>query len=801
MIELVKVELQNFRSFGNATFTPLGIGQGLTAINGANGMGKSSIVHAIVWAMYGVTPDGVRVGALRRQGSEGEGDVEVKVTFTHAGQTVEIVRALRGKNDTTIASITLDGVEQTNVSSRTASNWITQHIGLDAEAFLTAFVVRQKELDNLVKARPAERRKIIERLAGIERMSKGLELARGEARDAQRLFDSLPESSDPEDLKKEVVDQTSVLAEYEAKLEQAKSAAVKAQELKDDLSDKLDNTRALEADKQTTQHSIDLLDNRLDDMIGQIQQLESRAVATGNEDEVQQELSQVADKKAKAIEQLKASREIQGNIATAETSLQELHKQEGFWRNKVKESEQSILEAHMYASELSGTVTKSTVEKAKQELAEAVSHKGALDNESQRVAKALQTLEEHKHEKLDSKCPTCEQQLTDPDILITSLKSALENNSKLVKDNEETLEKLTLRVDNMQNQLTEVDNATQRAERLEETLQSEKMQLNEVSTNVAEQQTRLEELKEEFKATPSPESLEDEIENLSDNEHKLNKTLEQIQDAKAATEELEDLLAVKSARQAERQVLVEQLQAMPDNALSVDELQEQLTSSSNQAYEAQAEVQKIEFAIANLKTEINRLEESVSAAEKQQEAKQAAAKDLEIKTAAAQSLADFRTDRLARLTPELSEVATDFVARMTEGKYTSVILDDEFTPVLTDSEGQERPVAWLSGGEESAVALALRVAIGEVLAGQRGGLLVLDEVLTAQDPGRRQATMNAVKALPRQIVTINHVSEATDMVDLVANIVSTDGNGSTIEEWAPDSLVGSLDSVGAEDEQ
>ena len=69
MLELVNVELTNFRSFANANFSPLGMGQGMTAINGANGSGKSSLTHGIVWALYGITPDGVPVKALRKQGS------------------------------------------------------------------------------------------------------------------------------------------------------------------------------------------------------------------------------------------------------------------------------------------------------------------------------------------------------------------------------------------------------------------------------------------------------------------------------------------------------------------------------------------------------------------------------------------------------------------------------------------------------------------------------------------------------------------------------------------------------------
>ena len=154
---------------------------------------------------------------------------------------------------------------------------------------------------------------------------------------------------------------------------------------------------------------------------------------------------------------------------------------------------------------------------------------------------------------------------------------------------------------------------------------------------------------------------------------------------------------------------------------------------------------------------------------------------LEQKTAVREALDFFRKDRIASLAPELSEIATDLIAKMTDGKFVAVELDEEFTPVITDAQGRMRPAAWLSGGEESAVALALRLAIGEVIAGSKGGLLWMDEPQTAMDAQRRPAMMSVIRDLPgRQVILISHVTEATDMVDLVLEVVPNDEDGSTI---------------------
>lgn len=795
MIELVKVELKNFRSFGSAVFTPLNIGQGLTAINGPNGMGKSSIVHAIVWAMYGVTPDGVRVGALRRQGSEGDGDVEVKVTFTYDGQEIIVTRALRGKNDTTIASIELDGVEQTNVSSRTASQWITRHIGLDAEAFLIAFVVRQKELDNLVKARPAERRKIIERLAGIERMSKGLELARSQAREAQKTFDGLPEAVNPSDLSSILEEQNNKLSRSEEKLLKAREEVVKAESHKQEVANKIAQSRKNSEERQTAQHAIDLLDARLEDLEQQVVSLEKKSSYKGDLDSAKSELAEVLEEQASIKTSQESIRELNEALSNAEALLAQAREQEEFWLGRVGNTRKSIAESNTKIEDLESTTQSQTQDEIIGLIDEQQNRKGALEGEIARIEKALEALNEHHHEDSKAKCPTCEQTLKDPEVLVSSLNKSSTSSQGELSETLSKLEELNTSAENIRNHYQRITSEKERLAGLEKALEDEEKQLSTASQAVSEQEDKISNIKASFAELPLPEELNERLNTLESRMTTLKQESEKIEAANSAAEELEDLMAVRVQREQERLAIEKQLNNLPSDDTSLEQREKDLEAANNQLFNSQALVQQLEYSIATLESEIARSEDNLSEAQKQKDIREAAAKDLEIKTAAAQSLADFRTDRLARLTPELSEVATDFVARMTDGKYTSVMLDDEFTPVLTDKDGQERPVAWLSGGEESAVALALRVAIGEVLAGQRGGLLILDEVLTAQDPSRRQATMNAIKALPRQIVTINHVSEATDMVDLVANIVATEDMGSAIEEWAPDSLAGSLDDL------
>jgi len=789
MLELVNVELTNFRSFANATFSPLGMGQGMTAINGANGSGKSSITHAICFALYGITPDGVPVKALRKQGSEGE--VRATVTFRHNGDTIIVSRALRGRNDSTIASITLNGIEETSVSTRTATAWVVNRLGLDAEAFLTAFVVRQKELDNLVKARPAERRKIIERLAGIERMSLALELARSNAKQAQRVLEALPESEDPEIVKEKheqtMLDLESATKRVELVKEEetiVEQAVINAQASLTEGQSAINNSKSAEHKLQLSEQTVLNLKRETEKL-----RLESIGYETLEEVTLVAEQTRVARNKAEMV-----AKEVDSFISKANSDSERLTLAENNCAqfrgliNKYTEIDKDLdIEINSLPEELN-----SLIEALDIEIKELSQNKGAVRGEWDRLTKAITNLKTTSTE--HAECPTCLRVLEDVETLITSLQTSLdrvqqegESISSLLKIKESELTALSKQKTNKTNLINKkASNNTALDSAKEALVQAEKEESR--LADIAE--TSAEEAHEaKVSAKVASESLPD----LILKEKNAQSELRKIENAVKSSEELpmlevdlEHAIRAMGVTQAELDIAQEIL-----SNISLKDLEESLSLTSSDLRNILGKVaqSKADYSLALRSLELSKT--ALEIAEKSATVRKDAMLSWEKQSALATAMDEFRRDRLARLAPELSEVASDLISRMTDGKYTTVELDEDFTPILTDSTGTERPVAWLSGGEESTVALALRVAIGEVLAGQSGGLLILDEVLTAQDTLRRQATMGAIRALPRQIITINHISEATDMVDLVADVIDDGEGGSTIVESSPADSLGS----------
>jgi exonuclease SbcC len=142
----------------------------------------------------------------------------------------------------------------------------------------------------------------------------------------------------------------------------------------------------------------------------------------------------------------------------------------------------------------------------------------------------------------------------------------------------------------------------------------------------------------------------------------------------------------------------------------------------------------------------------------------------------------FRRETIASLTPELSENASELISDITNGAYTEIIVDDDFNISVINSMGDSRSIGELSGGEESAVALSLRLAIGLLITGRSPEFLWMDEVLTAQDADRRSSMLETIRGLPyKQIIMVSHTEDAGDIADLTVTVIPDLKRGSTLE--------------------
>jgi exonuclease SbcC len=170
----LRLRIENFTCFRDPVELSFE-GLNLFAITGPTGAGKSSLLDAMIFALYGRVP---RIGGkgLSELISLGRDRMSVVYDFMLGNRHLRVARATRRK--TGAAQVQLDEVGaggELPVCSgvRETEDKIKQLVGLSYDAFTQAVVLPQGEFANFLRSAPGEQRKILRdllRLQVYERM-------------------------------------------------------------------------------------------------------------------------------------------------------------------------------------------------------------------------------------------------------------------------------------------------------------------------------------------------------------------------------------------------------------------------------------------------------------------------------------------------------------------------------------------------------------------------------------------------------------------------------------------------------
>ena len=173
-MRLISLKASGYRQFLDPI--TLQIPSGLIGICGPNGVGKSKLIEAIGYALYGpasaILPSTDHANDLASQAGKAIPRVELEIEIR--GQHYVICRTTRGKT-----SIQLHGAAS---SIADGASGVTQKViellRLSADAFCGTFVARQNEVAGLQSIDSNRRRRIVNRLIGIEQVEYAIHLAR-----------------------------------------------------------------------------------------------------------------------------------------------------------------------------------------------------------------------------------------------------------------------------------------------------------------------------------------------------------------------------------------------------------------------------------------------------------------------------------------------------------------------------------------------------------------------------------------------------------------------------------------------
>jgi len=163
-MHLNKLVMKNFKKFRHAQIE---FSDGLTGIVGSNGAGKSTIVEAIAWALYGNRASAIKRDFIRNARARESDPVETRLTLSLGKQELVIYRAMKGKGLMAEAFLELDG-QRTATGSKEVDARLEEILNISYQDFMKTFYARQKDLDNLLKEGGMGKREYLLKLLGLE---------------------------------------------------------------------------------------------------------------------------------------------------------------------------------------------------------------------------------------------------------------------------------------------------------------------------------------------------------------------------------------------------------------------------------------------------------------------------------------------------------------------------------------------------------------------------------------------------------------------------------------------------------
>lgn len=756
-IILKRVELSNIRSHKHVVFEPEA--EGITAISGPNGTGKSTIVDSIAWVLYGTKPTGVsKVSAIYREDALFGDDrcfaiVEIEVE----NQYLKVERRMVNKNGAVECEVwekvkAKDGTEKfKQVAGPAVSHaepYIRKRLRMDEKGFLSAILVQQKQVDQLISASPRERAQVIEKLTGISAVTAALVESRQEFNSLKKVasISTVDESAlaqlkmDRDELEVSIEKQTETVGEIRRKVSELKKDGVELRDKVAEESQKREAAEELREEQTVVNTKIESRESELERLTEdrKAQRKKLSLISSGTSlEEIEPKVNALKrDLRAKELQSAKIDSELVKN------------------RRKLQEYSKTIEESDLETSDEVTSSRDSVRLILKNALDEIGSQKANIlsaDSEMKKITKAISVLTGG-----DGTCPTCLQHIDNVSSAVAVLENEITDLNKTKEDSKSKILELQEVETSSRASISEHDlilEAITESETLSTLIEEGSVSFSNLASDIITLESELKALEKVYNAAKRHEDIKNDYDRLLARSKAVSNEIEQLKNRK---DEIEEELTNSGSISAAA-----------------------LTKLRTKLDEARASHTKLMMTLTEGKGELNlsnerllHLHEKIAKAEDEIKKYKDLLKSVEVASASTNLIEEFREERIRTSIPVIEVYASDLLSRFTEGKFTSLKIDGKFNTTVVLANGIERAVGLLSGGELSAASMALRLAISMLLnSGSSTNLIILDEVLVSQDAGRAELILSTVKDVCKgQVVLIAHNDSIDGIADKVVEL-------------------------------
>jgi exonuclease SbcC len=768
---ITMLRLANFRRHAEAELRFDDAGQ-IVLVAGRNGVGKTSLLEAITYALYAEGRHGRRnLDQLLRRGAELEG-MEVEMSFTVGEDRYRVLRRRDGRSSTAVLWANDHPLVE---GQREVTDEITRVLGMDSAGFRLATIAQQKDLDGLASLTPATRTRMVGRLLRLDALTRARDAASEIHHTEAKVAAQLRPLQSLEQYEQEYRQANLLLAAAQTEMERTTAAVSQLraqldahvpflaewQEIHDRLARANAELAIAEADRQRLVNDLDALDlpEAPNDPVEDLSLLTAEVASSERE------------------------------IASAESA-----------RANSEHRRSVVAELQLVSDRLSVLGDSSNQADITAALSRAESDHDELARKLAEIADAIASLD----------------QLVGADTLAAhELRSRIDRAAALGSDCDSCGQTITVEHRHLQ-----VEELQIRLSALEAEAEPRRIRLGEMSAEKSETEVAVGLAAKKVRDTQDvlDQVLRDDTER-KDLLRRRDTYLDQLARLPETSDDLDALYARKAelahrvarsqaAAEAERahsaallrRAQAEAALAAAENrvlasaeAVTVNTPGEDLQAAHREHEAARGRLQAEEQLLAYNTTETAVARERLTAAEaalersRAEDERRRRHQTVALHAGNAKRLLADVADRLSTtVRPALEGAISNLLTAMSEGRFTKVTVSEDYE-IRVEDDGKMRPLSELSGGEADLVALATRLALAQIVSDRHGsggaGFLILDEPLGSQDPVRRQSILSGLRALRGtydQIFLISHIDGIEDAADTVVSITASEDRSETV---------------------
>jgi exonuclease SbcC len=794
-MRLIELRLQNFRQHVDTLIHFRG---GLTGIIGPNGAGKSTLLEALAWAIYGSEAARGTNDTLRFARAGARARVEVELRFELAGREYRVVRTLNN------AEAFLDGG---SVPVATTLGGVTRYLqgrlGMNRREFFNTYFTGQKELQFLAAMGPADRGRFLSTVLGYEKLRLAQDRARERRSQLRHEIDGLRAGlRDAAEIREEVERAGEALAEARAALATAERGSAEAKEALARLTPQWAAAQATRDRHTQLSHDIETAERERAGArreIARIQaELERIAVAEREREGLREQLAPLPSvaQECERLSLLARSNERRRALLEQVAEIDAELARSGERLTRLEQAPELLVR---YAAELDAA--RAEAERAAAELEE---KKTAWLRDRQDAETKLQHYRDRGNELVDQMrqvreagsegiCPTCGRPLgADFEKLLGELDeqwALVVQDGKWWKSRYEQLSAKPADVVALEAQTAELERQITEKARKHTRCEAAVHELDTLRQERAGRVARQQELRSELEAIPTgydrkahdaAEARLRALRVLETRAAQLDETVGRRGSWEVARAEVEQRDATAAAQGALAEV---ERQSLGFSEPAFERLRAEHDAASAHRHLAELHATEARGRLANAELAA----ETAARAQEhfQERLREITERELDFRhhNELDAALSQLRAELNAQVRPELGEIASLFLAQLTDGRYTSLEIDDAYNICVLD-EGEEKPV--ISGGEEDVANLVLRLSLSQMIAERAGyplSLLILDEVFGSLDVARRDNVVQLLRRLEdrfEQVILITHIDGLRENLDQILHVSFDERTGSSV---------------------